>query len=978
MIQVNLNHCRSAQDLLLQAMAEWQVHVAFVSEPYSVPGRWLGDDDGVAALVARPAPGLPPLSLLERGPGYVAAAWGRLALISAYFSPTRPFSEFEDFLDSLTAVLSRMTLREVILAGDLNAKAVEWGNPLTDLRGRAVLHWAVTVGLTLSNIGSVQTCVRQWGGSVVDVTFTTPALAARISDWRVDLTESLSDHRYIRFNVREATALQPAPSSMPSPFPRWALSRLDKGLAREAAFLQDWLRPAVDDDVDTAAAQLRKSLTEVCDFSMPRSRRPDPRHAVHWWSEEIAGLRAACLAARRAYQRHRRRRNGDEGEEARLYEAYREARRVLKRAIGEAKDRARAEMLESLNSDPWGRPYKAARAQLRPIGPPLTETLQPTFLGEVVRALFPARAEDFSPPVLAPPEVEEAALPPPPITPEEFGDVERKLRAKKTAPGPDGVPARVLAISLLELGDRFRGLYDRCLAVGRFPRPWKVGQLVLLHKEGKPADSPSAYRPIVLLDEAGKMLEKIVASRLVEHLEGPGPDLSGAQYGFRAGRSTIDALARLRSITEEASGRGEGVMIVSLDIKNAFNSLPHAVIVEALRFFRVPSYLRRLVANYLSEREVVYVDGAGLVRHHPVVSGVPQGSVLGPLLWNIGYDWILRGELLPGMDIICYADDTLITARGKSFRDAARLAEVGSSLLVSRITLLGLDVSLAKTEALYFPRPRERVPSGATISVGGVVVGVGSELRYLGLTLDPRWHFGPHFRGMASRVLRAADALSRLLPNLGGPGTKCRLLYAGILRSMALYGAPIWAPALLKKGNVPLLRQAQRAIAQRVARAYRTVSFLAACALAQTPPWELEAEVLAVVYEWTAAKRAAGGPVCPTEREAARREAKEVLVRRWAEDLATASFGGRVLEALAPVLDRWLERRHGFLSFRMVQVMTGHGCFGVYLHRIQREESPGCHHCSAVEDTARIDSHSNKETLICTLFSHNEKNHGNC
>ena len=55
-------------------------------------------------------------------------------------------------------------------------------------------------------------------------------------------------------------------------------------------------------------------------------------------------------------------------------------------------------------------------------------------------------AEDFSPPVLAPPEVEEAALTPPPITPEEFGDVERKLRAKKTAPGPDGIPARVLAI----------------------------------------------------------------------------------------------------------------------------------------------------------------------------------------------------------------------------------------------------------------------------------------------------------------------------------------------------------------------------------------------------------------------------------------------------------------------------------------------------------------------------------------------------
>ena len=52
------------------------------------------------------------------------------------------------------------------------------------------------------------------------------------------------------------------------------------------------------------------------------------------------------------------------------------------------------------------------------------------------------------------------------------------------------------------------------------------------------------------------------------------------------------------------------------------------------------------------------------------------------------------------------------------------------------------------------------------------------------------------------------------------------------------------------------------------------------------------------------------------------------------------------------MLDRWLERPHGFLSFRMVQVMTGHGCFGAYLHRIRREDSPCCHHCGAVEDTA--------------------------
>ena len=103
-LQANTNHCRAAQDLLMQTMAEWLVDLAVVAEPYSIPGRWLGDRDGLVALVSRPATDSPPLSLLERGPGYVAAAWGEMALVGVYFSPNRPLRDFEEFLEVLTAV----------------------------------------------------------------------------------------------------------------------------------------------------------------------------------------------------------------------------------------------------------------------------------------------------------------------------------------------------------------------------------------------------------------------------------------------------------------------------------------------------------------------------------------------------------------------------------------------------------------------------------------------------------------------------------------------------------------------------------------------------------------------------------------------------------------------------------------------------------------------------------------------------------
>lgn len=180
------------------------------------------------------------------------------------------------------------------------------------------------------------------------------------------------------------------------------------------------------------------------------------------------------------------------------------------------------------------------------------------------------------------------------------------------------------------------------------------------------------------------------------------------------------------------------------------------------------------------------------------------------------------------------------------------------------------------------------------------------------------------------------------------PAPICR-----ILRSMALYGAPIWADSLNRRENATAIRKPQRAIAQRVARAYRSVGFSAACALAGTPPWELEAWVLARVYEWSAQRRALGERPVTEEREAVRREAKDAIVLHWTEDLAAAAFGRRTLDALGPVLQGWLERSHGFLSFRLVQVLSGHGCFGSYLHRLGREETPACHDCGAAEDTAQ-------------------------
>ncbi|XP_029672912.1 uncharacterized protein LOC115241339 [Formica exsecta] len=134
----------------------------------------------------------------------------------------------------------------------------------------------------------------------------------------------------------------------------------------------------------------------------------------------------------------------------------------------------------------------------------------------------------------------------------------------------------------------------------------------------------------------------------------------------------------------------------------------------------------------------------------------------------------------------------------------------------------------------------EASPETARVVVDDTSVWVGTQLKYLGLYLDATWSFGGHFERLAPRAEAVVQALSRLLPNLGGPDGKVRRLYATTVRAVALYGSPVWADALMaSRRSMMLLRRIFRRVAIRVIRGYQTVSYTAASILAGLPPIEL-------------------------------------------------------------------------------------------------------------------------------------------
>jgi len=177
--------------------------------------------------------------------------------------------------------------------------------------------------------------------------------------------------------------------------------------------------------------------------------------------------------------------------------------------------------------------------------------MDPGLLEEVISALFPRREIRIPPGRYPPPWEEELG-----VTRGEFSEAIKRLGGATKAPGPDDIPGRVLALVIGQLGARLRRLYTSCLRMGTFPSTWKRANLIFLRKEGKPAEHPSAYRPICLLDEVGKLFERIIANRLIQHLSQSGPELSEEQFGFRKGRSTTDAIAHLRALSDRIVGEG--------------------------------------------------------------------------------------------------------------------------------------------------------------------------------------------------------------------------------------------------------------------------------------------------------------------------------------------------------------------------------------------------------------------------------------
>ncbi|CAG4973720.1 unnamed protein product [Colias eurytheme] len=194
-MQINLNHCEAAHDLLMQMVRELNLDVVIISEPYKQlsSASWLSDQDGHAALWACGRSPLESVDLITKG--CVKAKIGGIHFYSCYAAPSRTIQEFNDFLD--TIIDDVQSNSPVAIAGDFNAWAIDWGSKTTNDRGRALIEAMSAIDVVLLNKGNEPTFSRGEASSIVDLTFVSSVLAKENTSWKIDLyNQGMPQRRY--------------------------------------------------------------------------------------------------------------------------------------------------------------------------------------------------------------------------------------------------------------------------------------------------------------------------------------------------------------------------------------------------------------------------------------------------------------------------------------------------------------------------------------------------------------------------------------------------------------------------------------------------------------------------------------------------------------------------------------------------------------------------------------------------------------
>ena len=361
-------------------------------------------------------------------------------------------------------------------------------------------------------------------------------------------------------------------------------------------------------------------------------------------------------------------------------------------------------------------------------------------------------------------------------------EVMAEMRKKKSS-GLDGIGQDVLLMGGDILAIPLTRVINNSIINGKFPTAWKKAVVTPLLKKGDPKEK-SNYRPVSCLAAASKVLEKIVCQQITRHMESNNL-LPDSQHGFREKRSTMTALSEIQRDWMENTEDKKTTGVLFWDLSAAFDTLNSDLLIEKLKLYGCDTKTCEWFNSFLTGREQMVRIGKYFSRPCQLKSGVPQGSILSPIIFTIYCadleEWVKHSKLLN------YADDTSTSLGGKDLKTVIENLEEDAKTILNFMASNGLVANPSKTEFMLLNN-KENVGQNK-IKVGETEVKEVNSAKLLGMMLDNDQKWTSHFwgkKGLLKALNQRLFALRRVANHI--PKDKLRHVASSLWMSKVRYG----------------------------------------------------------------------------------------------------------------------------------------------------------------------------------------------
>ena len=843
-MQINLKHKQAACDAFMREILAHQIDIAFITEPYLRKGaiprlptkykQYSYSAKATASIVINQSIS----HYYDYGSSndnmcvvHVNNKHYSTTLVSLYISPSK-----ERDLTPVENIMLKFG-HSVIICTDANMHSIWAGYDKSDKRSTEFEELACTYNLICKNIpdlGIKTHCHDSGVTSSVDYTLCTIDIDEKLTNWHVDQTiQLLSDHYPILFDLNENTSN--VLSRKTHNLFRTNFTKLNSHISQEL----ELANIADITDTDNLWKTIEDTITSGVEKYAPKTKPIHLRN--YWWNEDLELMRKNLKRTQR-YEKHN----------------YKQAKRDYRDKIEKSKESSYIKFITQVEREnDWFKKSRILLSDKKQETHPTIKKPDGTIHSTATEAYnyllnsnFPdtpnyltsyqESVKRFVDHNLKQPNEDENI---PAVTRTEILNAISMAPTKK-APGLDGLESILYKNTTDSLLTPLTILFNKIITTSQFPGSWKESKVAFLKKPNKTDyTNPKSYRPISLLSDASKIFERVLNARLKYHIENH-KLIHELQFGFRSGIAAEQAAFKLTNDIYTGLKTTTETTAVFIDVSNAFPSVwPEGLIYKLLNNNKIPKAYTKVIHSYLTDRSATVIIDEDRKITKQLNRGVPQGSVLSPLLWNLFSNDLFNIPKAYGVKMISFADDTVLYITADP-EEAERKLNIVMRLFYRWSEKWLIQFSPEKTKVMQFSRKRKQKHK-PVIRLNKSVIEVVDEFKYLGIYLDSKLNWKPHLRECIKKTIPNINIYKAVCKrNFGLPPMATKMLIERVITPAFSYGALVWSPSLFKDYQHVQLNKFDRNACLAITKCYKTAGTKALLILSGLTPLKYTLEKL--------------------------------------------------------------------------------------------------------------------------------------